>query len=90
MKLYVSSKKCSQVLRKSCVAVGSGGDCGGPVICRGTDPSDAVFSFGTLLFETFAGKIPFPSAADDDVAARILSNRLPDAIQELDLTTVKK
>ena len=70
------------MLRKGGVALG------GLVNYRGTDPSDDVFSFGTLLFETFAGRIPFP--ADEDIAARILSNRLCEAIQELDLTTVRK
>ena len=55
----------------------------------GTDPSDDAFAFGTVLFETFAGKAPFADESDDgEVAARILSGRLPDAIQELDLTTV--
>ena len=60
-------------------------------MARGTDPSDDVFAFGTVLFETFAGKVPFANESDDDdndVAARILSGCLPDAIQELDLTTV--
>ena len=81
-----------QVLRKLGMVDGSGP---GPVIYRGTDPSDDVFAFGTLLFETFAGgKMPFNSAVDSDdggdIAARILSNRLPDAIQELDLTTVRE
>ena len=56
----------------------------------GTEPSDDVFAFGTVLFEMFAGKAPFADSDDDDVAARILSDRLPDAIHELDLTTVSK
>ena len=57
-------------------------------MARGTDPSDDVFAFGTLLFETFAGKAPFADESDDDVTTRIRSGCLPDAIQELDLTTV--
>ena len=61
-------------------------------MARGTDPSDDVFAFGTVLFETFAGKVPFANESneDNDVATRILSGRLPDAIQELDLTAVIK
>ena len=59
-------------------------------IYRGTETSDDVFAFGTILFETFAGKTPLENDGDASTVSRILSNKLPDVVKELDATTVRK
>ena len=56
------------------------------MIFKGTDKSDDVFAFGTLLYQLFSARLPLEEDSQDMIAAKIRAGNLPRSLGAIQCT----